>query len=550
MILTAISWGWIGLSAFLTGFVLLRCVRGTRSSHYDSPDSYIFFGLCALTTYAQFFSLFSKVGKEAVFLLGLFCVVVVICFFRQLKTYLLKCIPCLTKWYIVIPIIFWGIIMLYITAGRPWHSDTDLYHTQAIRWIEEYGVVKGLGNLHNRLAYNSSFFVLQTLYSLKFAVNQSLHTLNGFTTTVMIIYATTTLSVWKKKRLRTSDFFKLALILYFGFYETIFVISSPGSDILTLSMVLYICSKWTEFLEKDEKNTTEYGLLCLLAVWTVTLKLSAAMLVLLAIYPAVLLIRQKEWKKIVLFIGGGIIIAAPFLIRNVIISGYLIYPYSFIDLFNFDWEMPKAIVDYDNKEIMAWARNTKDNYDATFSQWFPHWFQSLGVHYKIMFGSSLAGIIALGIYAVKRHPAWPKLLFAVTCIIQFFMWFFTAPLTRYGIVYMLLIPVLIMGYINTHMSRNWITYVAPAAAVLFTSYQLISSSMIHVTPELIRQADYNWNVIVTPVTIDDKLFYYPDPAEGPGVVGYHYFPGGQYWERLDSLELRTGNIEDGFRMME
>ena len=43
------------------------------------------------------------------------------------------------------------------------HVDTGLYHAQAIRWIEEYGVVCGLGNLHSRFAYNSAAFALCAL---------------------------------------------------------------------------------------------------------------------------------------------------------------------------------------------------------------------------------------------------------------------------------------------------------------------------------------------------------------------------------------------------
>lgn len=60
------------------------------------------------------------------------------------------------------------------------HYDSDLYHAQSIRWIEEYGVVPGLGNLHERFAYNSSFFALSALFSMKFLCGTSMHTMSGF----------------------------------------------------------------------------------------------------------------------------------------------------------------------------------------------------------------------------------------------------------------------------------------------------------------------------------------------------------------------------------
>ena len=60
------------------------------------------------------------------------------------------------------------------------HYDTGLYHAQSIRWIEEYGVVPGLGNLHTRLAYNSASFCLSALYSFAFLGGQSYHCVAGF----------------------------------------------------------------------------------------------------------------------------------------------------------------------------------------------------------------------------------------------------------------------------------------------------------------------------------------------------------------------------------
>lgn len=109
-------------------------------------------------------------------------------------------------------------------------------------------------------------------------------------------------------------------------------------------------------MERQEENPAEYGVLCLLAVWTVTVKLSAGLLVILAVYPAALLICQKKWGQIFLFLGAGILIVLPFLVRNVIVSGYLIYPYSSIDLFNVDWKMAASFAAYDSREIMAWGR--------------------------------------------------------------------------------------------------------------------------------------------------------------------------------------------------
>jgi hypothetical protein len=40
----------------------------------------------------------------------------------------------------------------------PEFYDSGLYHFNAIRWINSYPIIPGLGNVHGRLAFNQSFF--------------------------------------------------------------------------------------------------------------------------------------------------------------------------------------------------------------------------------------------------------------------------------------------------------------------------------------------------------------------------------------------------------
>lgn len=122
-------------------------------------DEYIMTGLLLLTVYAQAFSLFYKVGTFACFIL--FCLSIYltarIVFPKRAsinkinRTFFVNS-PLKICLFIVIILSFaiW-------TSSRATFYDTSLYHAQAIEWIEEYGVVKGLGNFHNRFAYNSAF---------------------------------------------------------------------------------------------------------------------------------------------------------------------------------------------------------------------------------------------------------------------------------------------------------------------------------------------------------------------------------------------------------
>jgi hypothetical protein len=63
--------------------------------------------------------------------------------------------------------VLWSLKLLLVFAGVYWllartmlpadQADSGLYYLSSIRWLNEYPVVPGLGNLHGRLAFNQSY---------------------------------------------------------------------------------------------------------------------------------------------------------------------------------------------------------------------------------------------------------------------------------------------------------------------------------------------------------------------------------------------------------
>lgn len=555
MVLVILSWGWIGMTSFLVGFAAMEAIgKVTGKNKLASMELYILMGLLCLTVYAQIFSLFAGVGRMANLLLGVAAMLSFVVLRKKILRYILYICTEVRRWYMpCILIVLIVLLLVYITAGNTWHYDTDLYHAQAIRWIEEYGVVKGLGNLHNRFAYNSAFFCLQALFSLKFAVNQSLHSVNGFVASVMLCYAASTLSIWKKERLKISDFYKIGMFIYFSYLENSPLISSPGSDLLTLCMVLYVSAQWSELMERQEEDPAEYGVLCLLAVWAVTVKLSAGLLVILAVYPAVLLIRQKKWRQIFLFLGAGILIVLPFLGRNVIVSGYLIYPYSSIDLFNVDWKMAASVAADDSREIMAWGRGmtSRAAYDAPFSTWFPVWYDGLNGMIRVLFLANIVCMIVLTGYMIwivyeKRKGCFASVVLLLTGMAQVIMWFATAPLVRYGLTYMLLLPAFLLGLICRKLNSRILAWGICVAGIYCGGMRMVQVARNFTDTYWKRPADYNWKE-AQGVLWENMEIYVP---VGSDSIGYHFFPSTPNAGRLESIELRTEDVKDGFRLKE
>ena len=146
--------------------------------------------------------------------------------------------------------------------------------------------------------------------------------------------------------------------------------------------------------EKKEKDITPYGMLCVLLAVNVTIKLSSAIMLLLVLKPAAVLLKEKRYGQIGMYLCMGILAVFPYLARNVILSGWLVYPFPAIDLFSFDWKIPVGEAEYDAEEIKVYAKGMTDVLlkDTPMSQWLPNWFAGLKGLEKIWILSSVASV--------------------------------------------------------------------------------------------------------------------------------------------------------------
>ncbi len=280
----------------------------------------------------------------------------------------------------------WIVLLLlyaYGTSRGYIHYDSDLYHAQSIRWIETYGAVSGLANLHTRLGYNSASFALSALYSFAFMGGQSYHVCAGFLAFLTAGECSKVLRIFRGKKPTASDFARLAGIYYLC---TIFdEMVSPASDYFMVLCAFYLVIRFLSLAEEGERDPFPYGLLAMLAVYTITVKLSAAGLLLLALFPLGVYLRRKAWRPILVFVCAAVVISLPFLIRNVILTGWLFYPMTAIDLFSVDWKVPLGTAQSDAREIKVWGRGYTDVslYDLPLRKWVKDWFRGQATLDKI-----------------------------------------------------------------------------------------------------------------------------------------------------------------------
>lgn len=550
MVSVILIWIYMAVTCYVTGFTCFRVIRGKQDYRIKKESSYFYAGLVAVTVYAQFFSIFYKVGLLANLLLLGGCAVSALVLKKELAHHLRELFLTITPFKAGVVVLLF-LLFAYGTSTGIIHYDTGLYHAQSIRWIEEYGIVPGLGNLHSRLAYNSASFCLSALYSFAFLGGRSFHCCAGFLAFLLSVVCLIGFTKESIKKPKLSDFIRILGIYYLLMIFDEMV--SPASDYFMVLTVFYLLITWLSLLEGKEEAWLPYALLCVLGVFVVTVKLSGALILLLTIKPAVMLIREKRGKEIAAFLGLGTLTVLPFLIRNIILSGWLVYPFTAVDLFPFDFKIPKGMAEYDSREIQVWGRGFSDvtRFDEPAFQWLPEWAASLDSINKVFLLLALSGLVLLmgiciyALYQKKKDMA--DFLLTAGCMgICFLFWLLSAPLIRYGCVYLWVFPALTWGFVYQRLSPRMDRYRIYAAFLLLAGgYKagIFAVELVQAADatHLVLQKDYE-NFETIAYTIQGQTFYYPKEGDR---TGYKDFPASPV--KATEGMLRGECMKDGFR---
>ncbi len=570
MVITILSWIYIFMISLATGFVVNRLLsKLIPVPSYEKAGAFGITGLCvtgivSLTVYAEVFSIFYKVGAvcHAVMLL----LVAAGCFFfrkeiSDLSSFVLK------KWkglsvnakFVIILLILVG---AFFSSNGTFHTDTGIYHAQTIRMLEEYGILKGLGNLQLHFAYNSSYLPLCALFTMSFILTFPLHGMTGFLMVLFSCYAALGLFDFKEHGRHGGDFARIAVLIYALTNMT--GLQSPATDYGTMFFTLYVMCAWMTFAqesrtEDDRDKIAFYGYLAVLSIFTVSMKLSAALLVILAILPAVMLIRKKMFKEFGLFLLIGFLSFLPYMVRNVILSGWLFYPVASIDLFNVVWKIPAEYMKVDADQIKVWGRCLYDitRIDDGVRTWFPIWWGEKQ-HYEVMliysqFVGALLVAITLILRLKEKRVSFAVVLFYVTVFANIVMWFFTAPFIRYGLAFLLLLPLCAFGdmlYYIVSKKSVILALVASLVLVNFCSWvdDYFMDDMVFVKHNImaghyITPVDFDRGNM-TATDVDGVTVYVADYDE---INSYYYCPGSCYDFMVERTELIGDDISDGFK---
>lgn len=589
MVVTMISWMTVFPILTGIGFALSKLIRKIFKYEVQGFHSIVMLGLVFCTVYAEAFSLIYRLGKLSFIVLSIIMVLSLL--YAGGEAFDAVCelrrrISADRPKYLSLCAIFIGLLFLasFFASREPVGFDAENYHIPDIRWLEEYGAVKGVGNLAPWFAYNSAFHCLQALFSFVWVGGMSLHSMNGFIWLFIAMYSVSSSAVFSERRFGLSDILRIVLIwnvfgcLILGLNEPL---AAPMTDFMPLCLVGYIFTEWCTLNEMKIEDETPYGLLSILGLFAASVKLSAAVIFIMALKPVAGLIRKHKITDIIKFAVIGLFVMLPYVARSVVISGYLVYPVAAIDLFNVDWKMPRAVAVTDDAAIKVFARAAGSKYsyfniNDRFGSWFANWLQRNWPQYSVL---AIIGLIiapcalATVLYMIlKRRKGIYDHIVYVGSACGFLFFITSAPALRFGIIWLFILPCVCMGgvfdYLTMGVSGEQKAFLRkqihiPQAyyltAVMILILCFVYSYMIYMTygfdakiipKDYVHMKDEDYTYEISGIK-----FYYTNPEEGTprtsngidGLIGYDGFPGSCNLAYLKRVELRGDRIEDGFR---
>jgi hypothetical protein len=444
------------------------------------------------------------------------------------------------------------IFVLYLSAQQPFTYDEGLYYAQFIKWMQHYKTVPGLANLHERFGYNSHWHVLSAVFNFSWLNGIPDNRLNG------VLYLLTVLYLLPRKQdanfiaLLKAGLLVMINMPQFGAYYII----APAADTAVYYISCLVIVSWLEKSAGEELPLSSgNGVFMLLApVFLLTVKVSSIPILILTVLMYWQVLRQKNYTQLLILCGIAVVIVAPWLVRNVILSGYLLFPMVLPDLFHTGWAVPTAVIRSTRLDITVFAiyrvadipRYFSESTIQHFSTWFLH---SLRIYDKLLVLAAAASPILVFIRR-KRLPAGFVPLY-IFLLLGCCFWLKQAPDPRFGYSYLAPMVILTGIFCFPKLQLRQVYIPVLCATLAFQAGTLILRhhlNKVFVSEKMITAAPSN-GVLLMPVP------YAPmEIIQHNAPFPVNTTPNGLCWtaplpcadQLPDGVKRRGNSLEDGF----
>ena len=362
------------------------------------------------------------------------------------------------------------------SAQTPFVIDNESYYIQTIKWVNEYGLVKGLGNLHIYFAQASPWHILHAGLNLNF-LGISFNDLNGFIFFICMLYCIT------ESKHKTGWFSLLPVfsIVYFLFLDA----PSPDLPVLVITPVIL-------YLYIENKSEDDFKISLLLLAFIAFIKITIAPLGLLFLF------KLDTRKKIWFFIKTIAVFGIVWMIKNVILSGYPLYPFINIS-WGSNWVIPQPIIDrmgiIGHKDVYGIGAN------ASFIQKIISWLQMEGIK-GILNKIMVVLFLFMPLFRKIRRDTSYRAVYIVF-LIHFIILLFTSPQYRFFLPEILFFMLFIGNEIMTAIQSKIIYKTITLSGVLAVLILFFNLSFTSITPNKFHQSQSGFQL---------SQLYRPEPV--------------------------------------
>ena len=334
------------------------------------------------------------------------------------------------------------IMILLINAGPIMMDDSESYHIQMTKWINEYGTVPGIVNLHERFGFNSSWFSSIAFFFSAGKFINSYTVLNAvisfWFSAYLIIKLISTGNNSPDGKSSVNIPLLLALVIAILCWPMIRGNASTANyDFISTAI---IATLFISHINPEKEGDFPYLEWIIWPVYLFTVRVINYPLLLLSLFAIIQLLKKKEWlfATSTIFLSASLVV--PFIARNVMVSGYPFYPSTSLDFFPVDWKTdPKIITElrdyikyYNRVNVMY--QEIEVTRQLSFPGWIISWFQHLFRYDKPIVIAGLGGFLLHFVFIRRSIKTYTAAInyFVLVLFLHILSWFFVAPDPRFA----------------------------------------------------------------------------------------------------------------------
>jgi hypothetical protein len=456
MLITLLAWFYISFLCWIWGITVLNLFKRVTGNEIVIPHFGLICltGLSGITIVAGFLSLFFPLGSLWTDLILLTPLLHILLSKKRNEYFISQ--KKITEGYHLLSVILFFTLSFLLLVMATWtvvHPDTLGYHAQTIQWIENYKAVPGLVHLHFRFGLQSFWFVNNAAIGNILSGFERITLLNSTVLFWFFLFITERINYnffGTGKRSAGVCWLILLSLSMWSYTQVRLTATSASPDFIA---VLYVLAIIYLLLEKNTKklNSAEWLLAAFLSLVAVTIKLSVAPLLIITAAASILFLLKKRIKMFVATVTIFILTLLPFVARNIITSGYVLFPSVAIDIANVDWKYSREQTIAEKHYISAYAKKegvtSKEEIDSvnqmTCMEWLPGWWQQQSFADKTIIILLALSIITLLFFLKKIiQSGFITALILATMLSGIVFWFINAPDPRFGFGF-------ILGFIAT-----------------------------------------------------------------------------------------------------